>query len=93
MFVIKFGKLAYMLQLVAPVANELPMTCIQVPGGALSGVSVMVSAWAGVTIIEIETNSVEASSRTRNRELELREANSKHATSGFVCLDYLMLHV
>jgi hypothetical protein len=52
------------------------VTCIQVPGGALLGVSVIEgAAWAGGTIIEIETNSAEVSSSTRNMEFKLREAN------------------
>jgi hypothetical protein len=45
----------------------------------------------GIVTEEMETNNAEVSSSTRNRELELRVANSKHATEGFVGLDYLML--
>jgi hypothetical protein len=65
-----------------PVGPEY-LVNVSVPGGAAST--------PGVQIEEIETNSAEVSSITRNMELELRVANSKHATDVFVGLDYLML--
>jgi hypothetical protein len=54
-------------------ANPVEVSCIQVPGCALLGVSVITigPAWAGGTIIEMETNNAEMSSSTSNRELEL----------------------
>ena len=55
-----------------------------VPGGPVFGVGVTAPAAAltgsGIVIEEIETNSAEVSSSTKNTELELRVANSKHAT-------------
>jgi hypothetical protein len=55
-----------------------------VPGGPVFGVRVTTpaAAWtgSGTVIEEMETNSAEVSSSTKNKELELRVANSKHTT-------------